>query len=228
MLYITLSSRRIKRISICIAAVVLFTALFCLWAASVKNSLPPSASATDVSEADVLRHTPAFTVISPSEADRGAESEIDAQVGDQTVPANVSLYPFAINETVALPVKSAFISSEFGFRDHPVNGKHAFHSGLDLAAPEGTSIYAMLDGRVTTSKYASDYGNYIILDHGSFQTLYAHCLTLCVSEGDTVCRGQKIAEVGSTGRATGSHVHVEFRCNGQRYDPAKVLGADYS
>ena len=228
MIYITLSSRSIKRIAICIAAAVLLAALFCLWAVSAKYSQPSSVSSAEVSPAN-LRKTPlSFTVISSSESLQITEFETAEQIDETTIPANVSLYPFAISQTVALPVKNAYISSEFGYRDHPINGKYTFHSGLDLAAPEGSDIQAMLEGRVITADYASDYGNYIIIDHGSFQTLYAHCLTLCVSEGDEVTRGQKIAEVGSTGRATGSHVHVEFRCGGQRYDPAAVLGAAYS
>ncbi len=228
LLYITLNRRNINRTIVRIIITALLAALFCLWAVSARNTHSAAVSNGDVSPSEKSPEPLAFTIISTADISAESASRSGSQPENDSLPANISLYPFSINQSISLPVQNAFISSDFGYRDHPVNGRYTFHSGLDLAAPEGTDISAMLDGVVITAKNASDYGNYVVLDHGTFQTLYAHCLRLCVSEGDTVTRGQKIAEVGSTGRATGSHLHVEFRCDGKRYDPAAVLGSSYS
>jgi len=227
LLYITINSRSIKRALIAVGAMALAVMLLCMWALCAQPSGDTPVSNTDISVADI-EDVPVFTVISPTELS-SAESLVTQESTEATaVPAYVSLDRFTISQNVVLPLENAVISSAFGFRDHPINGKYTFHSGLDLAAPEGTAIRAMFDGVVVTARYSSDYGNYAIIDHGGFQTLYAHCLTLNVSEGQQVSGGQKIAEVGSTGRATGNHLHVEFRCNGQRYDPAAVLSGSYT
>lgn len=227
MLYITLNTKNLKRIGQGIVIFALLTMLVCIWAICARENMNQEDGGDAVSSAQITELPPEFNVITPSDAEN--EGIPSRGSGDEpAVPAHVSLMPFSLNQPVALPVESAFISSAFGFRDHPINGVYKFHSGLDLAAPEGTPIYAMLDGKVTTAKFASDYGNYVIIDHGGFQTLYAHCLSLDVSAGDEVEKGQRIALVGATGSATGNHLHVEFRCNGQRYDPAVVLGDSYS
>lgn len=123
------------------------------------------------------------------------------------------------------PLDSAYISSHYGYRTNPVSGKYKLHSGLDLACGEGSSIYAVLGGTVTTSEYSNSYGNYIIIDHeNGYQTLYAHCSKLLKSKGDTVKRGDVIALVGSTGNSTGPHLHIEVRENGERLDPEPYFG----
>lgn len=227
MLYITVNSRRLIRFSVWAAAVCAAAVLLCLWALDAKER--SSAGQSAVSAAETEESPPVFAVVTPTEPEPQPEhSSSGESAKEPAVPAHVNLSSFTIDRTVALPLESAVITSGFGFRDHPINGEYRFHSGLDLAAPEGTAIYAMLEGTVITAKFASDYGNYVILDHGSFQTLYAHCLTLLVKEGDEVAKGQQIAEVGATGSATGNHLHVEFRRDGQRYDPAQILGQSYS
>lgn len=146
----------------------------------------------------------------------------------QAIPANVRLDRLVVDAEAAKPLDSAWISSLFGYRKNPVSGKYTFHTGLDLAAPGGANIYAMYGGTVKTASFDKGYGNYIILDHGSWQTLYAHCSKLKRSKGDKVSRGDVIALVGSTGNSTGNHLHVEFRRDGQRYDPEWILGGIYS
>lgn len=153
----------------------------------------------------------------------GADSDIQ-----QALPANVRLDRITIDAEVTKPLSSARVSSFFGFRKNPVTGKYTFHKGLDLAAPGGTEIHAMYSGKVTTASYDNGYGNYVIIDHGGFQTLYAHCSKLKCSAGDRVSAGTVIALVGSTGNSTGNHLHVEFRRDGQRYDPEWILGGIYS
>ena len=119
------------------------------------------------------------------------------------------------------------ISSLFGGRIDPINGRRDNHTGTDIPAPGGTPIYAAKDGVVTTvnaNKNASSYGYYCIINHGSgYATLYAHQNQVpIVQEGQTVKKGQVIGYVGSTGRSTGNHLHFELRVNGVRNDVLKL------
>ena len=114
------------------------------------------------------------------------------------------------------------ISSYYGWRTYYYRGRKItdFHRGIDIPAAIGTDIYATQSGRVVLATSHSSYGKYIIIDHGGgISTLYAHCSQLLVKEGDKVSQGQHIAEMGSTGQSTGSHLHFEVRVNGQHEDP---------
>lgn len=98
------------------------------------------------------------------------------------------------------------------------------HKGVDLTAPMGTAIYAAMDGKVIMAARHRQYGNYVIIDHGNgVMTLYAHAKLNLVHEGDIVRRGQKIAEVGRTGNATGPHLHFELRVDGVQQNPLPAL-----
>lgn len=115
------------------------------------------------------------------------------------------------------------ITSYFGNRVNPVTGKPDFHTGTDIAMPEGTPILAAADGTVEiangTDSWGDSYGYYVKLDHGSgFETLYAHCSSICVTAGQEVSQGEVIGYVGTTGNSTGNHLHFEVRKNGQRVD----------
>jgi murein DD-endopeptidase MepM/ murein hydrolase activator NlpD len=116
-------------------------------------------------------------------------------------------------------------TSEFGYRRDPFTGLRQGHTGIDLAAPAGTSIRAALPGAVYFTRYANTgYGYHLMLDHGGgFATLYAHCSRILVSEGQTVGAGDVIAEVGSTGRSTGNHLHFEVMLNGEKQNPRSYL-----
>jgi len=123
-----------------------------------------------------------------------------------------------------LPVENGFMSSTFGYRSDPFNGKSEFHSGIDFTAPIGTSITAVAAGVVTLSALSKDYGNMIEINHGSsFESRYAHNKLNLVNVGDVVKKGQVIAYVGSTGRSTAPHVHFEVYKNGRVVDPATYL-----
>lgn len=116
------------------------------------------------------------------------------------------------------------ISDEYGNRIHPILGVQQFHNGLDMAAPGGSAILAAYDGDVVSAAYSSSMGNYIMIDHGSgLYTIYMHCSALYVSAGQTVTKGQNIAAVGSTGRATGNHLHFSVRLNGSYVSPWNYL-----
>ena len=112
-----------------------------------------------------------------------------------------------------LPVAGT-ITSPQGYRTDPITGKISYHSGTDIAVPEGTPILAAADGTVTianaTDSWGGSYGYYVKIDHGGgLTTLYAHCSIICVTVGQEVKAGQVIAYVGHTGRATGAHLHFE-------------------
>lgn len=126
---------------------------------------------------------------------------------------------------VAWPLSGySYISSGYGPRTSPINGKSEFHTGIDIPAPTSTAISAAEGGTVIYSGSKGGYGLCVIVDHGNgMSTLYAHCSKLLVSEGDKVTRGQTIAKVGSTGNSTGPHLHFEVRIGGVHKNPTNYL-----
>ncbi len=124
------------------------------------------------------------------------------------------------------PVAGGTLGSSFGWRIDPVNGQSALHTGLDFPALPGTPIVAAAGGVVLVQEYHSAYGNMVEIDHGNdLVTRYAHVSRVFVKKGDLVKRGQKIAEVGTSGRSTGSHLHFEVLVQGVFQDPQKFLMA---
>ena len=124
----------------------------------------------------------------------------------------------------ALPIERGSYTSNFGWRIDPFTGENAFHEGIDFMAETGTAITAAAGGIVVFSDFHPQYGNMIEIDHGNeLITRYAHASKRMVKLGDVVLRGQEVAEVGSTGRATGSHLHFEVRHNGSPLNPARFL-----
>ena len=116
------------------------------------------------------------------------------------------------------------VTSNFGWRTHPILGTERFHSGIDFGADYGSLVYASERGRVIYADWYGGYGNAVIIDHGNgMTTLYAHCSELYVKDGDMVEKGQPISAVGSTGFSTGPHLHFELRANGEPLDPATYL-----
>ncbi len=124
------------------------------------------------------------------------------------------------------PVAGRTAGSAFGWRVDPITGQSALHTGLDFQADTGTTILAAAGGMVVTQEYHPAYGNMIEVDHGNqLVTRYAHASRTLVRQGDIVRRGQKIAEVGTTGRSTGPHLHFEVLVQGIFQDPQKFLSA---
>lgn len=125
------------------------------------------------------------------------------------------IWPLAVKGT---------ITSHFGKRSAPTAGASTYHKGTDIAAPQGTAIYAVADGTVTTATYSSSAGNYVMLNHGNgVYTAYMHASKLHCEVGDKVYQGDTIAEVGSTGISTGAHLHISFIVNGEYVDPEEYL-----
>jgi murein DD-endopeptidase MepM/ murein hydrolase activator NlpD len=124
------------------------------------------------------------------------------------------------------PVNVSYNSSSFGWRADPFTGRSAFHEGLDFPASIGTAIVAAAAGVVIAAEYHPQYGNMLDIDHGNdIITRYGHASRLLVKVGDIVQRGQRIADIGSTGRSTGPHLHFEVRIKGVAQDPRKFLNA---
>jgi lysostaphin len=124
------------------------------------------------------------------------------------------------------PVSEGFVGSGYGMRTDPFTGQLAMHAGVDFAAPIGTPIFAAAGGVVASAEMHPVYGNTVKIDHGNeLATLYAHASKIVVKAGDIVKRGQKIAEVGTSGRSTGPHLHFEVHVRGQAQNPSKFLFA---
>ena len=123
-----------------------------------------------------------------------------------------------------MPVAAPYNASGFGRRVDPFTGQWAMHEGIDFLADLGSPIAAAAGGVVVFAGLHPQYGYMIDIDHGNdLVTRYAHCSKLLVREGDVVHRGRKIAEVGSTGRSTGPHLHFEVRFRGAAQNPGKFL-----
>ncbi len=160
------------------------------------------------------------TDTSASDSNSGSDSGTDSG-GDSS-----GNYQPSGSGMMTMPVVGARISSPFGYRIHPITGEYKMHTGIDLAAAQGTPIYAADGGTVVVASWMNGYGNVVIIDHGNgIQTLYAHIRDggTVVSVGQSVGRGDKIAEVGSTGNSTGPHCHFEVRVNGTPVDPMGYL-----
>ena len=121
------------------------------------------------------------------------------------------------------------LMSYFGRRSDPFSGEGAFHAGIDISAPTGTPVHATADGVVMTAEWSGDYGRLVVVDHGGgIQTFYAHLSRLDVISGQFSRRGEVLGKTGSTGRATGAHLHYEVRRRGTPVNPSQYLRTTYA
>lgn len=124
-----------------------------------------------------------------------------------------------------LPVHGR-ISSPYGFRRDPIDGKRKFHHGVDIAAPIGSPLQVPLSGKVVYAGTMGGYGKVVkVRQAGGVDLILGHCSKLLVKTGEDVRAGQVVAKVGSTGRSTGPHVHLEVRYRGKSIDPLRYLSA---
>ena len=131
---------------------------------------------------------------------------------------------FFLDRGFVFPLLDYRITSTFGPRQNPVTGIYGNHQGLDLAAPQGTPVYASREGRISEQGEDSVYGNYIIISHGdTWVSLYGHLSEIMTVLHQQVNSGSLIGKVGSTGQSTGPHLHFEIRQNGRAQDPGKLL-----
>jgi murein DD-endopeptidase MepM/ murein hydrolase activator NlpD len=175
---------------------------------------PLVAPAEDITESDLRRQIDALSRQVESRGDYFGL--VEGRLVDQKVRLN--LLPTTV------PVDGAWNTSSFGLRRDPFSGQGAMHEGIDFAAGTGAPIVAAAAGVVVSAELSPSYGNMVEIDHGDgLSTRYGHASRLLVSAGALVKRGQKIAEVGSTGRSTGPHLHFEVRMNGAAIDPSPFL-----
>lgn len=131
---------------------------------------------------------------------------------------------FFLNTAFRYPLPAFHLTSGFGLRRNPVTGHLVFHEGLDLAAPEGTEVYACREGTVQEIGYNAIYGNYVLLQHeGGWTSLYGHLSAVLTVLHKNLQSGSLLGRVGSTGQSTGPHLHFELRQNGKPLNPANVL-----
>ena len=170
--------------------------------------------------------TPATTPIAePQPTENPAVAaflESQAAYAEYAVPTNVSYECPVLPFEYVSPV-SGIKSSGFGYRLHPIENKVKYHYGTDFAANTGTAVTAFADGVILAAGDSDSYGKYMIIDHSDgYSTLYAHCSELCMGCGN-VSKGDVIAKVGSTGAATGPHLHFELMCNDTYLNPEFYL-----
>lgn len=181
-------------------------------AAPPAPTQPPEAEATE--PVDTAQPAVIETAVAQEYSEEGVK-----------LPSNVSFafYELGLSET-ADPVTGP-VTSTFGYRDSPVNGKYEFHLALDIGAAEGTDIGAFADGVVEYIGKSDEFGLYLKINHANnVSSFYAHCSKLLVRKGDTVACGQTVALVGQTGNATGPHLHLTIEKDSIRLDPAYYVG----
>lgn len=127
-------------------------------------------------------------------------------------------------DAIVFPILTPRVSSGFGFRVHPIRGYSAKHQGIDLAVPENSHVRAIMAGRVVFADRYAGFGKLVTVDHGKGRTsLYGHLSEILVNVGEKIPAGALLGRVGSTGMATGPHLHFEWRIQGKSVDPMKVF-----
>lgn len=158
---------------------------------------------------------------------QAAENNVDRQKG-MLATLDQILEGLTLEEEVmpsGRPVHSGYISSEFGFRRDPFNGRQKMHKGVDYAGPTGTDIFSVGGGVVSFVGRKAGYGNVVEIDHGEgVISRYAHLNAIKVKESQVVKKGDMVAWMGSTGRSTGPHLHLEVLKNGEQVNPREYLG----
>jgi murein DD-endopeptidase MepM/ murein hydrolase activator NlpD len=156
--------------------------------------------------------------------------DLQAQIDDRSRQLDVLealMFNRRLSDEVRLegrPIRSGWVSSGFGYRTDPFTGKRSFHRGLDFVSPKGSDVMAVAAGVVTFSGKLANYGNMVEIDHGNgLVTRYGHNKQNLVSVGDAVKKGEVIALVGSTGRSTAPHVHLEVFDNGRPVNPRQFV-----
>lgn len=152
----------------------------------------------------------------------------DAVLFNELSKGNYDFYINSLTDAPNISPTFGVVTSEFGYRKHPIYRKSVFHSGLDIANDFGTPIYATSDGVVIKSSRDTNYGKYVIIKHAKgFETKYAHLSSSLVKAGTVVQAGDIIGEMGSTGLSTGNHLHYEVRRNDRLLNPNSFVNTSF-
>lgn len=136
------------------------------------------------------------------------------------LPDNYTMDRLSLGELETVTPVMGHLTSEYGYRDHPISGRYQFHGGIDIGGQNGDPIGAFAAGTVEYIGKDDSYGLYLQVDHGNgVKSFYAHCSKIVVSKGQTVALGEKVAEIGSSGSATGPHLHLELKYNKMHLNP---------
>ena len=174
----------------------------------------PSSSASEISYTDFQSQIAEISRVLDDRGDKLGMLDSVLMVGRLAAKAMPTI----------LPVDGAYYSSNFGYRIDPFNGRQAFHTGVDFNAPPGSPILAAAGGVVAAAERHTEYGNMVDINHDNgLTTRYAHLSRMLVKVGDVVLKGQKVGELGQTGRATGPHLHFEVRENSVPLNPNRFL-----
>ncbi len=169
-----------------------------------------------------MRESETFSQLFP--ADDGKSDQGEGAVWTAAVLSDEKAPRLVTKEDLVCPIRYTKITSEYGYRTDPFSGQRTFHTGIDMAAPEGSHVLSAQDGLVSTCKYDEVGGWYIVIDHaGQLQTYYGHLSKILVQEGDNIQAGQMIALSGNSGKTTGPHLHFEVVDRGKNVDPASYL-----
>ena len=149
---------------------------------------------------------------------------LKANYNGPELPANYTMDQISLGDLETVTPVFGPLWSTYGYRDHPIDGEYRFHNGVDIGAYQGDPILAFAAGTVEYVGENDDHGLYFQIDHGNgIKSFYAHCSRICVTTGQTVSAGEKVAEVGSTGNSTGPHLHLELKYAGTHLDPAYYI-----
>ena len=191
-----------------------------------------SSGGTAYSAADFETVTAKITVDSVSAADSGSDNVIAVgkitgsggeDIGSEQAIQGTSFASYTVSAPVTVPV-SGRLTSPFGYRTNPVSGKYGFHTGIDIAAAEGTPVASAYGGKVTDSGESDVWGRYVLVEHSDgFETYYCHLNEIYAPEGTVLRKGETLGLVGSTGWSTGPHLHFEVRIDGVRVDPEPLV-----
>ena len=181
------------------------------------NKLPDSVRATTIAKnVPEIAPTDTFDLLG------GLLGSVDQQL--QTIRHGVALREALSDATPNMWPADGWLSASYGYREDPFTGERDYHPAIDISTRRGQPVYSTATGRVTEARRNGDYGKLIQIAHGfGLVTRYGHLADYAVEVGDTVERGEVIGYVGSTGRATGSHVHYEVLVNGRTLNPLRLL-----
>lgn len=170
-----------------------------------------------------------FETVSDETGESVAVGEMESGSGGGDIASGeaasgTSFAPYYVSVSPVMPVKNARITSRFGYRTNPISGNYGFHTGLDLAAAQGTAVAAAFYGEIEETGENDVWGKYILMRHSDkLETYYCHLSEIYVKQGSVIRQGETIGLVGSTGWSTGPHLHFEVRIGGVRVDPEKLL-----
>lgn len=174
---------------------------------------------------DVMGSSEEKTTESTTTTEDKNKEELNGEGGEDNEDTAVAVMAsLGKNDKIAVPV-SGRVTSRYGYRTNPISGNYGLHTGVDIAATEGTNIVAAYNGVVKDTGYGNKKGNYVLMEHSDgTETLYCHCSKVLVEEGTVIRAGETIALVGSTGWSTGPHLHLEIHNkNGSTVDPLSVI-----